>query len=46
MGVPRTISGMRHPLDAPSIPVLEEAGRSAGLQFERIVEAVNERGTR
>ena len=32
-----------HLFDAPSVAVLEEAGRRAGLQFERIVEAVNER---
>ena len=32
-----------HLFDAPSVAVLEQAGRRAGLQFERIVEAVNER---
>ncbi len=32
-----------HLFDAPSAALLEEAGRRAGLQFERIVEAVNER---
>jgi 2-methylisocitrate lyase-like PEP mutase family enzyme len=32
-----------HLFDAPSVAVLDEAGRRAGLQFERIVEAVNER---
>lgn len=35
-----------HLFDAPSVVALEEAGRSAGLQFERIVEAVNERSTK
>jgi len=35
-----------HLFDAPSVALLEEAGRRAGLQFERIVEAVNERSSR
>jgi len=35
-----------HLFDAPSVAALEEAGRRAGLQFERIVEAVNERSSR
>ena len=35
-----------HLFDAPSAALLEEAGRRAGLQFERIVEAVNERSSR
>lgn len=30
-----------HLFDAPSEAALEEAGRRVGLQFERIVEAVN-----
>lgn len=34
-----------HLFDAPSVEVLEEAGRLAGLQFERIVEAINERSS-
>jgi hypothetical protein len=34
-----------HLFDAPSAAVLEEAGRRAGLQFERIVEAVSERSS-
>ena len=34
-----------HLFDAPSVAALEEAGRRAGLQFERIVEAVNERSS-
>jgi hypothetical protein len=34
-----------HLFDAPSPAVLEEAGRRAGLQFERIVEAVSERSS-
>jgi hypothetical protein len=32
-----------HLFDAPSVEALEAAGRRAGLPFERIVEAVNER---
>ena len=32
-----------HLFDAPSVHALEEAGRRAGLEFERIVEAVNEK---
>ena len=35
-----------HLFDAPSIAALEQAGRSVGLQFERIVAAVNERSSR
>lgn len=35
-----------HLFDAPSARALEEAGQRAGLQFERIVEAVNERGSK
>ncbi len=35
-----------HLFDAPSVEALEAAGRSAGLQFERIVEAVNERSSK
>ena len=35
-----------HLFDAPSVEALEAAGRSAGLQFERIVVAVNERSSR
>ena len=35
-----------HLFDAPSAAVLEEAGRRAGLQFERIVAAVNERSSK
>ena len=31
-----------HLFDAPSVEALEEAGRRAGLQFERIVVAINE----
>lgn len=31
-----------HLFDAPSSGALEEAGRSAGLEFERIVPAVND----
>lgn len=34
-----------HLFDAPSLAVLEEAGRRTGLQFERIVAAVNERSS-
>jgi hypothetical protein len=30
-----------HLFDAPSAHALEEAGRSAGLEFERIVPAIN-----
>jgi hypothetical protein len=35
-----------HLFDAPSVAELAEAGRRAGLQFERIVEAVNERSSK
>lgn len=35
-----------HLFDAPSAALLEEAGRRAGLQFERIVAAVNERSSK
>jgi hypothetical protein len=35
-----------HLFDAPSAAVLEEEGRRAGLQFERIVAAVNERSSK
>ena len=35
-----------HLFDAPSMAALEEAGRRAGLQFERIVAAVNERSSK
>jgi len=35
-----------HLFDAPSVDALTEAGGRAGLQFERIVEAVNERSSR
>jgi hypothetical protein len=35
-----------HLFDAPSAALLEEAGRRAGLQFERVVEAVNERSSK
>ena len=35
-----------HLFDAPSVEALEAAGRSAGLQFERIVVAVNERSSK
>ena len=35
-----------HLFDAPSMAALEEAGRRAGLQFERIVTAVNERSSK
>ncbi len=35
-----------HLFDAPSVAALEEAGRRAGLEFERIVEAFNERSAR
>jgi hypothetical protein len=31
-----------HLFDAPSVEALEEAGRRAGLEFERIVDAVND----
>jgi hypothetical protein len=31
-----------HLFDAPSVDVLGEAGRRAGLEFERIVPAVND----
>lgn len=31
-----------HLFDAPSAEALEQAGRSAGLQFERIVQAVSD----
>ena len=34
-----------HLLDAPSVAALEDAGLRAGLEFERIVEAVNERSS-
>lgn len=32
-----------HLFDAPSADVLEDAARRKGLEFERIVEAVNEK---
>ena len=32
-----------HLFEAPSLEVLEEAGRRADLDFERIVEAIDER---
>ena len=35
-----------HLFDAPSVAALEDAGRRAGLQFERIVTAVNERSSK
>jgi hypothetical protein len=35
-----------HLFDAPSVEALEEAGRRAGLQFERIVPAVNDSADR
>ena len=35
-----------HLFDAPSEAALDEAGRRAGLQFERIVEAVNDSADR
>lgn len=35
-----------HLFDAPSAALLEEAGHRAGLQFERIVAAVNERSSK
>jgi len=35
-----------HLFDAPSAEALDEAGRRAGLQFERIVPAVNESADR
>lgn len=35
-----------HLFAAPSVGALADAGRRAGLQFERIVEAVNERGSK
>jgi uncharacterized protein DUF4242 len=35
-----------HLFDAPSLEALDEAGRRAGLQFERIVEAVNDSADR
>jgi hypothetical protein len=35
-----------HLFDAPSVDALDEAGRRAGLQFERIVEAVNDSADR
>jgi len=35
-----------HLFDAPSAEALEEAGRRAGLQFERIVQAVNDSADR
>jgi hypothetical protein len=35
-----------HLFDAPSAALLDDAGRRAGLQFERIVEAVNERSSK
>ncbi len=35
-----------HLFDAPSVAALEEAGRRAGLHFERIVAAVNERSSK
>ncbi|MCZ7588312.1 MAG: DUF4242 domain-containing protein [Gaiella sp.] len=33
-----------HLFDAPSMRALGEAGRGAGLQFERIVQAVSDSG--
>jgi uncharacterized protein DUF4242 len=35
-----------HLFDAPSAEALDEAGRHAGLQFERIVQAVNDSADR
>jgi hypothetical protein len=35
-----------HLFDAPSAEALDEAGRRAGLQFERIVQAVNDSADR
>jgi hypothetical protein len=35
-----------HLFDAPSEEALDEAGRRAGLQFERIVQAVNDSADR
>ena len=35
-----------HLFDAPSVEALDEAGRRAGLQFERIVQAVNDSADR
>ena len=35
-----------HLFDAPSAAALEAAAQRAGLQFERIVEAVNERSSK
>jgi hypothetical protein len=32
-----------HLFDAPSISVLDAVGREAGLQFERIVDAIEDR---
>jgi hypothetical protein len=33
-----------HLFDAPTVAALERAGRRAGLQFERIVQAVSDPG--
>ena len=35
-----------HLFDAPSVEALDAAGRRAGLQFERIVQAVNDSADR
>jgi len=35
-----------HLFDAPSAKALEDAGRRAGLQFERIVQAVSDSADR
>jgi len=35
-----------HLFDAPSVEALDEAGRRSGLQFERIVQAVNDSAAR
>lgn len=35
-----------HLFDAPSVKALEDAGRLAGLQFERIVQAVSDSADR
>ncbi len=35
-----------HLFDAPSMAALEDAGRRAGLEFERIVAAINERSSK
>jgi hypothetical protein len=40
------VTSVLHLFDAPSADALEEAGRRAGLQFERIVAAVNEKESR